>query len=256
MLTKESQQFLAELRLYLVSKGKNDKEINEIAEELEVHLLEAEADGKDVKHIIGESPDQYMRSIGESMKTDYRQFAGLVPMMILLLASYFSIGPAIEGEFSLSEGILLIASIAGLIGILIYSCLLFKILPKFLQSKWSYALVIGTSFFVTGIGVVVLLWYREQGFKPFYVATPFQNNLIILICIVIFIASALYTRTWFTILVPLFISLGPLANRLIPEDINKNPTYIFYTILLLSGIAVIVIFFAIRKMAKRKQRLL
>jgi hypothetical protein len=252
MLSKKSEQFLVELRLYLISKGKNDKEINEVTEELEVHLIEAESEGKDVTHIIGESPKQYMKSIGKSMNTDYRQIVSLVPMMILLLAAYFSIGPAIEGKFSLSKGIILIALIAGFIGMIIYSFLLFKVLPKFIQSKWGYFLTIGTSFLVTGLGVIVLLWYKEQDFKSIYIATPFQNNLIVVICILIFIASALYTKTWFTILIPLFISIGPLANRFIPEDINKNPTYIFYTILLLVGITAFIIFFLIRKRKKPK----
>jgi hypothetical protein len=69
---------------------------------------------------------------------------------------------------------------------LIYSLLLFKVLPKFLQSKWRYLFTFGTSFFVTGLGIVLLLWYKEQGFESIYVATPFQNNLIVVFCIVIF----------------------------------------------------------------------
>lgn len=247
MLSKESEQFLIELRLYLISKGKNDKEINEITEELEVHLLEAEAEGKDVKHIIGESPRQYMKNIGESMKTDFRQILGLVPMMVLLLAAYFSIGPAIEGKFSLSKEILSIGLIAGILGMFIYSLLLFRVLPGFLQSKWAYILTIGTSFLVTGLSVFILLWYKKQGFEPAFIASPFQNNLIIFICIIIFIASAIFTKTWFTIIIPLFISLGPLANRFIPEDINKNPTYIFITILLILGVTAILIFVLIKK---------
>jgi hypothetical protein len=44
----------------------------------------------------------------------------------------------------------------------------------------------------------------------------------------------------------MFISLGPLANRFIPDEINKNPTYILYTILLL-GISALVIFLFIKK---------
>jgi uncharacterized membrane-anchored protein len=45
MVPKKAEQFLVELRFYLMSKGKNDQEINEITEELEVHLMEAEAEG-------------------------------------------------------------------------------------------------------------------------------------------------------------------------------------------------------------------
>ncbi|WP_147532955.1 DUF1129 family protein [Bacillus marasmi] len=233
MLSKESEQFLVELRLYLISKGKNDQEINEITEELEVHLIEAEAAGKDITHIIGESPKQYMKSIGRSMETDSRQIFVLVPMMILLLASYFSIGPAIEGKFSLSKEILMIAILAGLIGIVIYSFLLFKVVPKVFQSKWMYFLVFGAMLLVTGFSVAILFWFNKQGFEPTFVATSLQNNLIVLGCIIIFIVSAIYTKTWITIIIPILTSFGPLANRFLPEEINNNPTYIIFTILIL-----------------------
>lgn len=249
MLSKESEQFLSELHWYLISKGKNDREINEITEELEVHLMEAESEGKDVSHIIGESPKKYIKSIGKSMRTDYREITILVPMAILLLAAYFSIGPAIEGNFSVTKGTILFALIASVIGLGIYSILLFKVLPRFVDSKWSYFLIFTTFLLVTGVGVVVLLWYTEQHFQSIYTATPFQNNLIVVVCIVIFIASALYTKTWFTILVPFFLSFGPLANRLIPNDINKNPIYIMYTILLLVIVSTVIILY----MMKRKK---
>lgn len=247
MLSKKSEQFLIELRMYLISKGKNDSEINEITEELEVHLLEAEANGKDVSNIIGDSPKQYMKSIGKSMKTDFRQLAVLVPMMLLLLAAYVSFGPAIEGTFSLSSTIIWIAIFTGTLGLIIYGVLLFKVLPKFMNSKWGYILAFGVALCVTGLDIIAVLCFKKQGFESSFIATSFQNNLIVVICIVIFIASAIYTKTWFSIYIPLFISFGPLANRFIPEEINKNPTYIFYTILLLLGITALVIYLFIRK---------
>ncbi|MBN8203685.1 DUF1129 family protein [Bacillus sp. NTK034] len=251
MVSKESEQFLTELRFYLMSKGKNDEEINEITEELEVHLIEAEADGKDVSHIIGDSPKQYMKSIGESMSTDYRQMAGLLPLMILL-GAYISVGPAIEGNFSLSKGTLWIAVIAGSIAVGAYSLLIFRVLPKFLHSKWSAVLLLGASVAVTGLMIMVLLWNQKQGFEPVFTATPFQNNVIVAVCAVIFIVSAIYTRTWFTIIIPLFLSAGPIANRFIPQDVNEDPTYILYTVLAFVIIAAIMIFIF---MAKRKKML-
>lgn len=247
MLSKESEQFLIELRMYLISKGKNDNEINEITEELEVHLLEAEAQGKDVSHIIGDSPKQYMKSIGKSMNTDFRQLAILVPMVFLLLVAFTSLGPAIEGKFSLSTSMIWITiSIAGL-SFLIYGLLLFKVLPKFFNSKWGYIIILGAFLFVTGLDVVITLWLNKPGAVPSFIATPFQNNLIVLLCIVVFIASAIYTKSWFLILIPLLNSLGPLASKFLPDEVNKNPTYVFYTTLFLLVITAFVIFLFIRK---------
>jgi Protein of unknown function (DUF1129) len=254
MVSKRAEQFLVELRMYLISKGKNDQEINDITEELEVHLTEAEAAGKDISHIIGDSPKNYMKSIGESMKTDYRQLAGLVPLMILLIAAYLSIGPAIEGTFSVSQGTIWFALVISSISFLVYGLFLFKVMPKFLQSKWSYVLFTVTFLAVTGLMVAFMFWYKSQEFEAIFIATPVQNNLIIVLCAVIFIASALYTKTWFTILIPLFLSMGPIATRFVSEEANNDPLYITITILaflLASAVAIAIFIFQSKKDQKK-----
>lgn len=254
MVSKRAEQFLVELRMYLISKGKNDQEINEITEELEVHLTEAEAAGKDVSHIIGDSPKNYMKSIGESMKTDYRQLAGLVPLMILLLTAYLSIGPAIEGTFSVSQGTIWFALVISSISILVYGLFLFKVMPKFFQSKWNYVLFTVTFLAVTGLMVAFMFWYKSQEFEAVFVATPAQNNLIIVLCAVIFIGAALYTKTWFTVLIPLFLSMGPIATRLVPEEANNDPLFITITILaflLASAVAIAIFIFQSKKDQKK-----
>lgn len=80
MLSNKSEEFIIELRMYLMSKGKNDDEIKEVTQELEDHLQQAEAEGKSVEHITGESPREYMKSIGKEMGFDFRQIATLAPM--------------------------------------------------------------------------------------------------------------------------------------------------------------------------------
>ena len=53
-LSKESEEFIANLRLYLMTSGGEDSEIKDIAEELRAHLEEAESRGKKAgpqKHI-------------------------------------------------------------------------------------------------------------------------------------------------------------------------------------------------------------
>ncbi|WP_251551031.1 hypothetical protein [Neobacillus muris] len=239
-LSKKSEQFLIELRMYLMSRGKNDQEINEITEELEDHLLQAEAAGKDTSHIIGKSPKDYMKSIGDSMKTDFRQMAGLIPMTILLLAAYFSFGPAIEGNFLLSSIILWIAIGGGVIGMIAYGILLFKVIPKFFHSKWGYVITIMTSFLVTGLGVVLLLWSKGQEAEAVFVASPLENNLIVAVCILIFIGSAVYSKSWISIVIPIFLAIGPLAERFLPQEINENPVYMAWAsvgVLTISGLA-------------------
>lgn len=96
MLSKESEQFLGNLRAYLMTTGKRDQEVLEIVEELESHLKEAEVDGKSVDDIIGKSPKAYMESIANEMQSDVKRsvFTGLA---IILGALSIAILPEIVG---------------------------------------------------------------------------------------------------------------------------------------------------------------
>src|SRR5699024_4985379 len=72
ILSKEAEQFVQNLRTYLIVSGKDEQEIEEIIEELEDHLQEAEKDNKSISSIIGQSPAQYMESISKEMKTNVK----------------------------------------------------------------------------------------------------------------------------------------------------------------------------------------
>lgn len=101
-LSSKSTKFIDDLKLYLFSSGKNDQEIKDITEELEVHLYEAEQNGKSIDQIIGASPKEYMTSISTQMKTDYRAWAKYVPLVILGGMSFTIFGDLLEGPLQYS----------------------------------------------------------------------------------------------------------------------------------------------------------
>lgn len=70
-LSAKSSNFLGDLRVYLLSSGKDEKEVEDIVQELEVHLIEAEEKGKSVEQVIGQSPGEYMARISKEMSTDF-----------------------------------------------------------------------------------------------------------------------------------------------------------------------------------------
>ncbi|MDG5471779.1 hypothetical protein P6709_08465 [Jeotgalibacillus sp. ET6] len=234
MLSKQSEKFILELRMYLISKGKKDQEIDEITEELEIHLTRAEEQGKDIANIVGKSPRKYMKSLSNEMKTDRKQMAVLIPMMILLIAAYFSFGPAIEGTFALSSIILWFALGGAAIGVFVYGLVMCRVLPSLYKSFWGMVLIFGANIFVTGIFVMLLLWMKSHSAQPFFVATPLQNTIIIAICLALFIASAIYTKTWITIFVPAFIGLQAVSFRYFSDEINSNPNVFIIGIIVLT----------------------
>lgn len=157
MLSKKSEQFMIELRMYLMSKGKSDKQINEITAELEDHLHQAEAAGNGIVSITGDSPKEYMKSIGQELDTDLRQYGILAPFGALLLLAYFSFVPAIKGTFSLTELGMWASALTVALSVFVYGFLLFKVLPKLYHSKWFYGMMIGAYVLLTGIFVIIEL---------------------------------------------------------------------------------------------------
>lgn len=117
------------------------------------------------------------------------------------------------------------AIIGGILSLILYGFLLVRVLPKMFYSKWFYILVGIVYVLMTGFFVLVYFFDKE----PFFVATPLQNNLIILGCMIIFISWWIYLKSWLTIVLPFLLSLGPIAERFIPKDINKDPFYLILT---------------------------
>jgi uncharacterized membrane-anchored protein len=101
-LSDKSRKFIDDLKLYLFSSGKNDQEIKEIAEELEDHLYEAERNGKSIDQIVGASPKEYMVSISNEMKIDYRAWAKYIPLIFIGAMSFSVFGDLLQGTLSYS----------------------------------------------------------------------------------------------------------------------------------------------------------
>src|SRR5690625_7864041 len=87
-VSKQSKEFLENLRLYLFSSGKKSRDIEEIVEEIEVHLYEAEQKGKPIEKIIGKSPKEYMEMVSDEMTLEY---ASWIKYMLIMEIDSISI---------------------------------------------------------------------------------------------------------------------------------------------------------------------
>ncbi|HBI04638.1 MAG TPA: NADH dehydrogenase subunit [Paenibacillaceae bacterium] len=251
MLSQKAEQFLIELRMYLIQRGKKDQDIQEIIDELEAHLIEAEQNGKNIDDIIGKSPKQYMKSIGESLPFDKKQMFTLVPMSILLVLAILSYSPAIYGEFSLSKNMLFFGSIMVVLSFALFSVFLFKGAPKLVKSLvWLIVLNIAVSLFVAGVWVAFYFWLQDQPDTLLFTATETQNYMIVAACVIIFIAFSIYSKSWIIIFMALSFSIAPIGNRFIPEEINKDPFFITIAGILGSIITIVILVFLFKRANK------
>lgn len=207
VLSRESEEFIANLRMYLMTSGKNDQEINEISEELRDHLKEAESRGKTVDTVTGGSPETYLQMISSEMKTDFFGLVKLAPMFILLLIAYFITGSAIRGDLSFSLLKLVAYPIIALLSIGTYLYFFRKMSVKNWSKKKELSIFI-TIQMITVLSLMAVLFMDIFFFEPFYIPSRETMWVIAALGVVTFIAGAIWSKTWVTIILPLFL-FGP-----------------------------------------------
>lgn len=248
MLSAKSEQFLIELRMYLIQHGKKDEDINSIVNELESHLVESEKNGKSVESIVGKDPKQYMKSIGDSLPIDKSGLLVLIPSTILVILAYLCYVPAVEGNFRVSQNILVWGLVLVLLTLGVYAFVFFKGLPKLQKSAIKFGLLmVGVNVLVVGAWVGIYFWVNQKVDSNYFVATSEQSYMIAAFCILVFILYALYNKSWITIIVAAVMSIGPIGEKFIPQEVNQDPLYISITIIGLLIIAVMLIIYFIKK---------
>jgi DNA-binding ferritin-like protein (Dps family) len=212
-ISKQSKEFLGNLRLYLFSSGKNEEEIEGIIGELKDHLSVAEAKGKSVEDIIGGTPKEYMEQIAGEMSFDLKSWLKYIPILIIGLFAYDLLGNALRGgiEYSLLE-------LGGNLFILLLFLSLTLVIFKYVASKKlsktkEYLLFafLGFSPISLFIGLIYLDRYYET---PTLVFSDTGNIIAIIVAIVMFIGISFWSKTWISIIFPLILFLPEFIMNL------------------------------------------
>ncbi|MFS0861167.1 HAAS domain-containing protein [Fredinandcohnia sp. 179-A 10B2 NHS] len=203
-LSKESQEFLKNVRVYLVSSGKNEQEIEDMIEELEDHLNEAEKNGKSVDDIIGMSPREYMNSLSEEMSFDLLGVLKYMGLISLGVIAYIIMGDAIKGELEYS--------VLELIGYpLIYILFLFLTASsfKYVSSTDISKAKEWTLFFILGLTpitlFIALIFLNRLVDTPTIVFNSLGRTIAITISIFIFVGISIWSKTWISIILPIVL---------------------------------------------------
>ncbi|MDQ0205446.1 HAAS domain-containing protein [Alkalicoccobacillus murimartini] len=202
-LSKESQTFLENLRVYLFSSGKQSDEIDGIVAELENHLHEAEEAGKPIEKIVGDSPKAYMESLSSEMKVDMKTWMKYIAMIILGAFSFRVLSDFTRGSMAYST-----FELIGHIVTVLLSIPLLLLTMKYLASNS----------FSTRKEILVLLpaaiipaaMFMGVIFMDTFVTTPIieLNTLSRLVTVIITILFVIYMAVWSkSLLLPICILL-------------------------------------------------
>lgn len=233
MLSAKSEIFIDNLRLYLMTSGKNELEVKELTEELRDHLVESEKQGKSIDQIIDGTPEAYMESLKKEMKTDYRSLFNMIPYFLLGSIAFYLMGPAIRGQFELNIVQVIGFPVVLTLSFLIYVVFLQKAGKKQYSTKKLFMVGMIASFSVTAFFIILILGSRLV-MDPFYKASPTANGLVMIVCTIIFIVIAIWSKTWISIWIP--------AVLFIPDFLYRFSKLEDEVILIMNGVSFILIF--------------
>ena len=203
-VSKKSNDFLGELRVYLFSSGKNEKEIDEIVDELHDHLREAERKGKSVEDIIGRTPKDYMKNVAEEMQPDRKQW---IKYMFLIVVGSFAIdiiGKLKEGNLAYS-----VLQLSGHIGIAVLFVLLVLIGYKHLTGaspKKQFFMLLPVAMMPI-IAFVGLIFLDRAVQTPVIHFGTWGTWVVGGISVLFLIAASVWAKTWVLIIIIALLNL-------------------------------------------------
>ena len=209
-LSKRSDEFVKNVRLYLFTSGKNEVEIEEVTGELEDHLAELESRGKSVESITAGLPSAYMESLEQEMTNDYASWFKYIPIVGLMIFAYSVMGNALNGAFEMNIIQLIGLPIVAIVSLIIYWALFRNMAKQEMTNKKSFFV----SFFA--VTFVMLMFFAVAlssalFIDPFYVASPNMNIVIAIVCTLIFVVGAIWLKQWIAIVVPILLFAPQIA---------------------------------------------
>ncbi|MGG4169372.1 hypothetical protein ABEW00_18170 [Rossellomorea vietnamensis] len=227
-LSKESEDFLGNLRIYLISSGKNEKEVDEIVGELEDHLVETEKRGKSVAEVTGLTPRQYMNQISAEMPIDYKSIFKYIVMVLLGALSFVVLGDALSGDLEYSLFVLIGYPLV-FTGFLFCTAAVFKYVsshPVSRTREWTYYAILGGAPVVLLTGLLLLSGTVEA---PTILIGGIGRICALILAIAVIIGVSIWSKTW------IMIILAILLNG--PELLIQQSSFSEETKLILTGVS-------------------
>ncbi|WP_349409911.1 HAAS domain-containing protein [Pseudalkalibacillus sp. SCS-8] len=238
-LSEKSRTFLENLRLYLVTSGKKEEEIEDIISELEDHLSEAEKEGKNVDDIVGRSPKEYMKSLADELPIDPKGILKYGFLILLGASAYILLGDVIRGgiEYSMLEMIGYPFVVLFYIGVIAVT---FRHIASSQADKvkqWGLYSLLG----VTPIALFLGIMYLSENFTmPMIKLNDVGNTIVAALSIAVFLFITIWTRSYISIVVPIILFVPELLLKW--SGLPEKTQLISSSIIMFVGIGVLLFF--------------
>ncbi|CAM3885706.1 DUF1129 domain-containing protein [Bacillus pacificus] len=208
-ISKEGEKFLIDTKVYLITKGMKEEDVDAFLEDAELHLIEGEKEGKTVSDIFGDSPKEYAEELAKEMEKDKGGSIKSILGMIIGIGGYWLLTNILfespNHEFTLTNvqligyPIVLMITIVGII---------FAFKMSSFKSKIKEFSIIYVAALLPILLLVLLMFMNKWYGTPVLQLTTIQSYILAGVILLVLLIGEAYILGWIgilTVIVPLFI---------------------------------------------------
>ncbi|NSL65115.1 DUF1129 domain-containing protein [Bacillus toyonensis] len=221
-VSKEGEEFLIDTKVYLITKGIKEEDVDAFLEDAELHLIEGEKKGKTVSDIFGDSPKEYAEELVKEMEKDKSGSIKSILGMIIGIGGYWLLTNILFGspnhEFTLTNvqligyPIVLMITIVGII---------FAFKMSSFKSKIKEFSIIYVAALLPILLLVLLMFMNKWYGTPVLQLTTIQSYILAGIVLLVLLIGEAYILGWIGMLVVII----PLLIIFVFKELGKQNPY-------------------------------
>ncbi|MBH0362378.1 DUF1129 domain-containing protein [Bacillus toyonensis] len=221
-VSKEGEEFLIDTKVYLITKGIKEEDVDAFLEDAELHLIEGEKKGKTVSDIFGDSPKEYAEELVKEMEKDKSGSIKSILGMIIGIGGYWLVTNILfespNHEFTLTNvqligyPIVLMITIVGII---------FAFKMSSFKSKIKEFSIIYVAALLPILLLVLLMFMNKWYGTPVLQLTTIQSYILAGIVLLVLLIGEAYILRWIGMLVVII----PLLIMFVFKELGKQNPY-------------------------------
>ena len=221
-VSKEGEKFLIDTKVYLITKGIKEEDVDAFLEDAELHLIEGEKKGKTVSDIFGDSPKEYAEELAKEMEKDKGGSIKSILGMIIGIGGYWLLTNILfespNHEFTLTNvqligyPIVLMITIVGII---------FAFKMSSFKSKIKEFSIIYVAALLPILLLVLLMFMNKWYGTPVLQLTTIQSYILAGIVLLVLLIGEAYILGWIGMLVVII----PLLIMFVFKELGKQNPY-------------------------------
>ncbi|PFV85917.1 hypothetical protein COL05_02500 [Bacillus sp. AFS059628] len=221
-ISKEGEKFLIDTKVYLITKGMKEDDVDAFLEDAELHLIEGEKEGKTVSDIFGDSPKEYAEELAKEMETDKGGSIKSILAMIIGIGGYWLLTNILfenpNHEFTLTNvqligyPIVLMITIVGTI---------FAFRMSSFKSKIKEFSIIYVASLLPILLLVLLMFMNKWYGTPVLQLTTIQSYILAGIVLLVLLIGEVYVLGWMGV----FVLTVPLTIMFLFKDLKESNVF-------------------------------